>query len=44
MVIVSKGKSVRVSTEPEEDSPSKDLVNVMRDELHERNEKKVKEN
>jgi len=35
MVIVSKGKSVRVSAEPEDDdNPTLDLVNEMREEIH----------
>ena len=44
MVVVSRWKSVRVSAEPEEeDNPGRDLVNEMREELHKRNVKQVKE-
>lgn len=41
MVIVSKGKSVRVTAEPEdteEEKQTKDLVEEMRSKLHELNE------
>lgn len=41
MVIVSKGKSVRVTAEPEDtedEKKTKDLVDEMRSELHELNE------
>ena len=40
MVIVSKGKSVRVTAIPEDDEekPTKDLVEKMRADLHELNE------
>lgn len=45
MVIVSKGKTVHVTAEPEDDEekPTKDLIKVMKSELHKRNEKKVTE-
>ncbi len=46
MVIVSRGKSIRVNAIPEDDEDekkTKDLVEEMRSELHERNEKKVTE-
>jgi len=41
MVIVSKGRSVRVTAEPEEtedEKKTKDLVEEMRSDLHELNE------
>jgi len=40
MVIISKGKSVRVTAEPEdeEEKPTKELVDEVRSELHDLNE------
>ena len=40
MVIVSKGKSIRVTAEPEdeEEKPTKNLVEKMRADLHKLNE------
>ena len=41
MVIISKGKSVRVTNIPEdEDNPSRDLANEMKKSLHKLNEVK----
>ena len=46
MIIVSKGKSVRVTAIPEDtedEKKTKDLVEKMRAELHELNERKEEE-
>ena len=45
MVIISKGKSVRVTAEPddEEEKPTKELVEKMRSELHEKLEEEEEE-
>jgi len=37
MVIVSKGKTIKIQADPIEDSPSKKLVETVRGELHELN-------
>ena len=43
MITIAKGKSFRVTTEPDDDDhPSKDLVDKMRAELHELREKEKK--
>ena len=39
MVIVMRGKNVKISHIPKEESPSKDLVDKMRAELHKLNKK-----